>query len=96
MGNTKQLAAQPVLDKIGSNVKHMRGDRTQTEVAKSARMTQGKVSRIERGDYPSLTVVDVVALTVALGDGLSTGVLFGIDFAYDQTIDRLNRGEVEL
>lgn len=78
----KEPLDQPVMHRIGDNVRRLRGDRTQAELAADARCSTPTISKIETGQYSSLDVQMVVRLALALGCNLDA-LLDGCDMAMD-------------
>lgn len=84
MGITKRPVSQPVLERLGSNVKRLRSaaDLNQVEFAAACGMAQSTVSRIEMGSYPALDVDALVRIALAARCSLGE-LLDGVDMAME-------------
>lgn len=78
----KEPLSQPVTARIGDNVRRLRGERTQAELAAAAGVTPPTISKIETGSYTSLDIQMAVRLALALGCNLDA-LLDGCDMAMD-------------
>ncbi|HEY1119934.1 MAG TPA: helix-turn-helix transcriptional regulator [Acidimicrobiales bacterium] len=73
--------AEPVVGRIGVNVRRLRGDRTQADLATGVACATSTISRIETGTYHrSLDVQMLVRLALALGCSLEE-LIDGTDMA---------------